>query len=185
MVNITLEEGRCGLMVLDMQDRLLEHLEERQTLVKNVCATLSGCRAFHLPVIVTEQYPEGLGHTSDSVKQHLARDQRFYPKKSFSAMATPEIVAAMEELSYVHQWILVGIETHVSILQTAKALVKMGKQVVVLNDATTTKSIYDLSTAIDELKGIGVRISTHETVLFELLRTVCAPQSADIGFVVG
>lgn len=68
------------------------------------------------------------------------------------------------------QWVLIGIEAHVCVLQTAKDLIAEGKQVVVLNDAIGSRSIYDFSTAIAEMRDCGVRITSTETILFELLR---------------
>ena len=90
-------------------------------------------------------------------------------KTSFSCIDDDHVKTALL-VQPITQWVLIGIEAHVCILQTAKDLLGLGKQVVVLNDAISSRSIYDFSTAIAELRDCGVRISSTETILFELLR---------------
>ena len=91
-----------------------------------------------------------------------------------------DLVKAELLLAPVSQWVLAGIEAHVCVLQTAKDLLEQGKQVVVLNDAISSRSIYDFSTAIAEMRDCGARISSTETVLFELLRDSKAAEFKEI-----
>jgi nicotinamidase-related amidase len=84
----------------------------------------------------------------------------------------------------VQQWVLIGIEAHVCVLQTAKDLLRENKQVVVLNDAISSRSIYDFATAIAEMRDCGVRISSAETILFELLKDSKAEEFKQISHLV-
>lgn len=90
-------------------------------------------------------------------------------------MATPAIKEAIEKTGK-REWIVVGIEAHVCILQTARDLQVAGNRVVVLNDAISSRSIYDYSTAIAEMRDEGIRISSVETLLFELMQDSKCPE---------
>lgn len=175
----TLRKGQTGLLIIDIQEKLVPHVDRSTDLVRAVKRIIKGARAFDLPIIVTEQYPSGLGPTLTSIKDCLDDNQEYLPKLSFSAMDDEEIRKRILE-SPATQWIVVGIEAHVCVLQTVRDMIAAGRQVVVLNDVVTSRSIYDFSTAISELKESGARISCSEIVLFELLRSSAAPEFKEI-----
>lgn len=133
----------------------------------------------HLPVYLSEQYPEGLGATIKPIREQLADQYHPLVKSAFSCIDDPAI-SKLVKTSLRQQWILVGIEAHICVLETAKGLLQLGHDVVVLNDSISSRSIYDYSTAIAEMRDIGVRISCAETVLFELLKDSKAPEFKQI-----
>ena len=96
-------------------------------------------------------------------------------KTTFSGLDDSAFLTHVMSCPYT-QWIVAGIEAHICVLQTAKSLLKAQKQVVVLNDAISSRSIYDFSTAIAEMRDAGVRVTCSETVLFELLKDAKHPQ---------
>jgi isochorismate hydrolase len=140
---------------------------------------IRGLQILHLPIYVTEQYPQGLGYTVATLKGILGKEQRYLTKTAFSCFDDEKVKNELLNAP-VSQWIVLGIEAHVCVLQTAKDLLAHDKQVVVLNDAISSRSIYDFSTAIAEMRDIGVRISSTETVLFELLRHSQATEFKEI-----
>lgn len=170
-----LEKEHTALMIVDVQERLVNAVERRGDMLAAIKKLITGCKAFGMPIVVTEQYPEGLGATEGRLKDSLGEDQRYFSKTTFSALEDPTIRRYYDALER-YQWIVVGIEAHVCVLQTARDLLCTGDQVVVLNDCISSRSIYDYSTAIAELRDLGARISTTETVLFELLHDSQAPE---------
>jgi len=175
MVNFSLSREQSGLLVVDVQDKLFEKVENPCGVLNNINKTVKGFQLLNLPIIATEQYPKGLGETVASLKVILGENQQRLSKTTFSCFKDEDIKKKIVS-SNISQWVLVGIEAHVCILQTAKDLINAGKQVVVLNDAISSRSIFDYSTAIAELRDCGARISSTETVLFELIQDSKAPE---------
>jgi nicotinamidase-related amidase len=151
MQNYNLDSKKTGLLVIDVQEKLLERVERPTESVQKMLQVIRGCQILDLPIILTEQYPKGLGGTVCAIKATLGDQYAPIAKTSFSCMGDDKVMQAVMALP-VTQWILVGIEAHVCVLQTAKDLLKQGKQVIVLNDAISSRSIFDYSTAIAELR---------------------------------
>lgn len=167
--NFFLKRETTALLVIDVQEKLFPLVERDCEVMQRIQTIVRGFQIMHLPIVATEQYPQGLGSTMTSLKHCLGEDQHFFTKTCFSCaadLAIKDHISAMPAT----QWVLVGIEAHVCVLQTTKDLLALGKQVTVLNDAISSRSIYDYSTAIAEMRDCGARISSVETVLFELLR---------------
>ena len=174
-----LTRDQAGLLLIDIQEKLFPFVENSCFVMKAIQKIIQGFQILKLPIAATEQYPQGLGATLPILKGLLGAEQPFFTKTCFSCLED----GAFKEMvlhSAVQQWVLAGIEAHVCVLQTAKDLVALGKQVTVLNDATSSRSIYDYSTAIAEMRDCKVRISTGEIVLFELLRDSKAAEFKEI-----
>lgn len=179
MSAFTLSREQTALLVIDMQERMFAAVDRGQEVLQTILKTIKGFHLLHRPIYVSEQYPQGLGPTIDSVQQALGGSYQPLVKTTFSCMDEEEVAQFLLSLP-IQQWVLVGIEAHVCVLQTAKGLINAGRQVVVLNDAMTSRSIYDFSTAIAEMRDGGIRISCVETVLFELLKDSKAPEFKQI-----
>lgn len=164
-----------ALIVVDVQEKLLPHIEQAEMALYKMQQAIKGFQILGMPVIVTEQYPQGLGHTVPAIKRCLAPTQQYLTKSTFSCMGDLEIKRYILSLP-VEQWVVIGLEAHICVLQTAKGLLAAGKHVTVLNDAIASRSIYDFSTAIAELRDIGARITSTETVLFEILHDSKSPE---------
>lgn len=183
MRSITLSKNNTGLLVVDVQEKLFSLVDRAPEVLARMQQVIKGFQVLKLPIVVTEQYPQGLGHTVEGLRECLGGSSRFLTKTSFSCLGDPEIKQQLLAMP-ITQWVLIGIEAHVCILQTAKDLIAAGKEVVVLNDAISSRSIYDFSTAIAELRDSGVRISSVETVLFELVRDSKAPEFKGISMLI-
>lgn len=173
--NFRLARETTGLLVIDVQSKLFPLEDRCQEVLLALQKAIKGFQIMGLPIVATEQYPQGLGSTLPGLKALLGEQQLYLTKRSFSCLAESTMKEALLQLP-ITQWVLVGIEAHVCVLQTAKDLIEANKEVVVLNDAITSRSVYDFSTAIAEMRDIGVRISSTETVLFELLHTSSAAE---------
>ncbi len=175
MTTFTLESSRTILLIVDMQEKLFPSIERGDDILQSICKMIKGFQILNLPIQISEQYPPGLGTTIDPLKKALDEAYRPWIKTSFSCMDIPDFVNSVNALPY-SQWIVVGIEAHVCVLQTVKGLLKARKEVAVLNDAISSRSIYDFSTAIAEMRDAGARITSSETVLFELVKDAKHPQ---------
>jgi len=163
-----LYRNSTGLLIVDVQERLYPYLERPCEILHSMQQTIKGFQILGLPIIVSEQYPQGLGSTIPAIKQLLPEDQIYLTKTTFSCLGDEQIKKYLLNLK-ITQWVIIGIEAHVCVLQTAKALSNEGKDVVVLNDAISSRSIYDLSTSIGEMRDAKIRVSSVETILFELV----------------
>jgi len=161
-------------MVVDVQEKLFPLVDHPNEVLEALLKLLKGSQTLEIPIVVTEQYPTGLGGTIPQIKEHLPKEQKYWAKTTFSGMRDQAIDEYVSGLP-VEQWILVGIEAHVCIMQTAKDLAMKGKQVVVINDAISSRSIYDFSTAIAEIKE-WARITSAEAALFELIGDASSPE---------
>ncbi len=178
-----LEREHVGLLVVDVQQKLTHAVERRCDMLHSLCKLIQGWRALQLPFVVTEQYPQGLGPTEPAVIEMLGSHYSPFSKTAFSASADDAVREHIEGLQK-RQWVVVGIEAHVCVLQTVRDLVDEGHQVVVLNDCISSRSLYDYSSAIAEMRDLGARISTCETVLFELLGDAKAPEFKEISEII-
>lgn len=179
MKNSKLLRDKVGLLVVDVQEKLFPYVENSCPVMQTIQKAVRGFQILHLPIYVTEQYPKGLGHTVATLKGVLGPDQTYLAKTTFSCLDDHAVKEALLQAP-IAQWVVAGIEAHVCILQTVKDLLENNKQVVVLNDAISSRSIYDFSTAIAELRDCGARISSTETILFELLRDSKAAEFKEI-----
>lgn len=163
-----LSPKNCALLVIDVQEKLFPHLDHECEFLKALLKMVKGAQILNVPILVTEQYPKGLGPTLDPLKNLLGPHQNYIEKTTFSCAGDKSFCFDLEKISR-KQIILTGVEAHICVLQTAWDLVKKGYEVTVVNEAITSRSIYDFSTAIAEMRDLGIRITSVETVLFELL----------------
>lgn len=163
------------LFVVDMQQRLLPHIGESETVTANCGRLIEAATLFEVPLTVTEQYPKGLGHTVEPIARLLDSDgSTSFPvaeKLRFSGAEATGWAAAGERSDPRHQVVLAGIETHICILQTALDLLSMGYRVHVVVDAVGSRHRHDHDTAISRLRDSGVTVTTTESVLFEWCET--------------
>jgi nicotinamidase-related amidase len=178
-MNFKLLRNQTALLVIDVQEKLFPYVERSCEVMQTIQKVVKGFQILHLPIFVSEQYPQGLGQTVAPLKNCLGDAPRYLVKTAFSCLDDPQVKETLLSSPF-NQWVLIGIEAHVCVLQTAKDLLAADKQVTVLNDAISSRSIYDFSTAIAELRDCGARVSSAETVLFELLRHSKASEFKEI-----
>jgi nicotinamidase-related amidase len=152
-----------GLLVVDMQEKLLAPIADRDVVIANVVALIQAARALGVPVWATEQYPRGLGPTTAEVAALISERPA---KTTFHCCAVPQL---LEQLygRHVRHVTVVGIEAHVCVAQTALELLDMGFRVQVPADAVTARRRIDWKFALRRLEQAGAVVSTTESVLFE------------------
>lgn len=174
-----LDKKKAGLLIVDVQEKLFPHVDHPCELLPQMLKAIEGCKILGLPILVAEQNPKGLGPTIEPIRQLLEDNQTYFPKTAFSCLNCEALKSQLKTFP-VSQWVVLGLEAHVCVLQTVRDLIGDGLQAIVLNDAISSRSIYDFSTAIAEMRDFGARITSTETMLFELLKDAKEPEFKQI-----
>jgi nicotinamidase-related amidase len=163
------------LVVVDVQQAYASVLHDYERVAAAVARLVQGAVLLGLPILVTEQYPRGLGHTVPEVARHLPSALEPIEKLSLSCCGAPGFVATLSALRR-RQVILAGIEAHACMSQTAHDLIAAGYQVHVPRDATSSRRPEDCAVAWEKMLAAGVVPATVESVVLELLRTAESPE---------
>ncbi|NKB54145.1 MAG: isochorismatase family protein [Rhizobiaceae bacterium] len=157
----------CILVVIDMQQRLVPAMLAPARTLKNATMLIETAREMDVPVLLTEQYPKGLGPTMPEISQ-AAGDSPVFEKMHFSCMEDPEFSAHLKSLGR-NQIVLAGMEAHICVVQTAASLLEAGYEVFVASDATASRTQDSEQACLHRLSAAGVGIVTSEMVVFEWL----------------
>ena len=162
--NQLLSKTASRLVVVDVQQKLLDHIPVAGSLVENCRRLVRGAQLLDVPVVATEQYPAGLGPTTQVLAELL---DEIPEKLRFSCAECLDWSPAGEGQDQRDQVVICGIEAHVCVLQTALDLVAQGFRVFVVADAVASRHKLDWKTALGRLADSGVVVLTTESVLFE------------------
>ncbi len=156
-----------AIVIIDVQERLLPHILDNERLIRNIGRIIAGATILDLPIRITEQYPCGLGPTSDQVLVLLEPDDRHVHEKTMFSMRQCDPLLTSLNRQEIANVMLVGIETHVCVLQSALDILAVGLNVFVCADAVGSRFEFDHETALRRLETSGVTLVTTEMVLFE------------------
>lgn len=161
------------VVVIDIQDKLLVKIPTAQDLIRNTGFVLDVAHTLGVPIRATEQYPKGLGPTHAEIARRLPPD--IPPKTAFSCCGAE---AFLEELEMLRRpnIVLVGMETHVCVAQTAFDLLEAGLNVFLPVDALAARGHIDHDTALRRLEQAGAILTTAEAVAFEWMGDAQHPQ---------
>lgn len=155
-----------ALLVVDVQDKLLPAIHEAETCVEACQRMVRAAQVLEVPVIVTEQYPAGLGRTCAALLSLLAGIP-IIEKTRFSACVDATI-NRLREVNRPHV-VVVGIEAHVCVQQSVLDLLRLGHVPYVCRDAVASRRPLDRDTAIERMRQAGAVVTTTESAIFELL----------------
>lgn len=161
------------LVVVDIQEKLLAKMPEATRLVRNAKFLIESAKVLGLPVRLSEQYPKGLGPTVEAIRSICPVEA--LPKTAFSCCGAPGFLAELRELKRP-QIVLVGMETHVCILQTTLDLLEAGLTVFLPVDALASRAEVDAEIGLKRLERAGAILATVESVAFEWLGDSTHPQ---------
>jgi len=162
-----LDRHRTCLLVVDVQERLLRVIHENKLLLRNIQRLVSGAGIFGLPIIVTEQYPKGLGPTVSPLCGMLEKARKL-EKITFSCMRDQPIADLIGETSR-DTMLVCGTESHVCVLQTVLDALGSGLKVHVAADAVSSRTQENKQIALERMRQAGAVITSTESALFELL----------------
>lgn len=161
------KELSAGL-VIDVQEKLFPHMDQKEELLRRTTILLEGLKELQVPMVITEQYPKGLGPTLKPLSLLLDKEP-VLEKISFSCCGEAAFSDKLKSLGRPTM-ILCGIEAHVCVLQTALDLMEEGYTVVVIEDCISSRNPADKRVAVERMRSEGAVISTCESILFELAR---------------
>ena len=165
---LLLQAAQSQLVMIDLQVKLASVMDSvaMQAVTKNCALLLQAASLMQVQLIVTEQYPQGLGETLPELKQYLTNTKPIV-KTAFSACAEPAFKQHLH--SEKTQIVLTGMEAHICVLQTALGLLQANKQVFLVEDAVISREPTNKANAIARLRDAGCIITNTESVIFEWL----------------
>ncbi|MFN3166804.1 MAG: isochorismatase family protein [Phycisphaeraceae bacterium] len=158
---------RSALLVVDVQDRLVPVMRDPKRLIRRAARLVQGAHLLGVPLLVTEQYPRGLGDTVDEIARHFVNPHCIEEKTRFSACIDP--VRTQLELIEAEAVVVAGIEAHVCILGTCLDLLEAGYRVFPAWDAISSRRAEDKYAARERLSMAGAVPTTVESALMEWL----------------
>lgn len=163
------DRDHCAVLLIDYQELLFNAMPEaiRDANLHQATVLLRGARVLDLPVIVTEQYPRGLGPTLGPLRG-ACEDMRPYPKLEFSVAEVEGVISDLKRLG-TKTILIAGMETHICVLQSVQALQKQGFTCHVMADAVLSRHRMNWERGLALCEAEGAVISTVETALFQIL----------------
>lgn len=164
-----LDKTKTALVVIDMQEAFRASIADFDVIALRIAKAVQGFGILDVPVIVTEQYPKGLGRTAPEILEVLPSDFEVIEKTAFSSCGSQAFLDSLEEVG-AKQIIVCGIETHICVNQTAHDLLQKGYEVHLLQDCVASRFDYNKFAGIRKMQMNGVVPSSVEMSLFELMR---------------
>ncbi|HEY9679241.1 MAG TPA: hydrolase [Drouetiella sp.] len=155
------------MLVVDVQESFRKHIEGFDAMVKNIVIMVEAAKILSVPVIVTEQYPKGLGHTVAEITNVLG-DHQLFEKSCFSCCRADDFVKGLESTQR-RSVLVTGIEAHVCVNQTVHDLLQINYAPHLITDAISSRTSQNKQIGIEKMLSSGAHISSVEMSLFEML----------------
>ncbi len=170
MEKFLLDKENTAMVIVDIQERLAVAMKEdvRRNVINNCLHLIELSKMFNIPVVITEQYPKGLGQTVAEIKDVLT-EYKPIEKIAFNCCYEQNFMDEIRKLNK-NTLILTGMETHICVLQTCIGLLKEGFFVHLVRDAVCSRAKENWKTGIEFMRDAGAVITCTETALFQLLK---------------
>jgi nicotinamidase-related amidase len=165
----TLDPARTVLAIIDMQEAFRGQISDFAEVAARIALVAHAARLLDVPLIVTEQYPRGLGHTANEITTVLPAGYEAVEKTAFSSCGAQDFLSRLEVAGARHI-IICGIEAHICVNQTTHDLLARGYTVHLLTDCITARTTHNKQIAFAKMQQSGALPSSTEMALFELLR---------------
>ena len=173
-----LEEKNTLILMIDFQEKLVK-ATSADSEAKSAGKAVNAGKILGLPVVISEQYPKGLGNTIPSINEFLDENDLKIEKGTFSLLREEGALEKIKSFGK-KQVVLFGIETHICVLQTAIELLENGFEVFVLKNACKSRDEFEKTSALEYMQNKGIEVLTLENMLFQLLRTSKHPKFKEI-----
>jgi len=168
----------AALLIIDVQERFVPVIHDYPSILAAIRKIIRGAQVLEIPILLTEQYPKGLGQTVSEIRQLIPNIEAI-EKLSFSCCGSSDFLDRLKELN--RQQILVcGIETHVCVYQSCADLQDLGYEVHLLQDCVSSRKPDDRLLALQKLQAMGISMTGVEMALFEMLRVAGTPVFKEI-----
>jgi len=175
-----LEAERCAMVVVDIQEKLLPPIFNKDTLVKNSKLLVRLAKILSMPILLTTQYSKGLGATVPEIAELLA-DTQPIDKLEFGCFGSDTFRSSLKSLPGNRNTVLLcGMETHICVMQTALGALNEGYIVHVASDAVGSRAEWNWKVGLDRMRAAGAVISSTEMMMYELLRCSGTPQFKEL-----
>lgn len=155
------------LIVIDIQDKLFQAMHNKEDLLANAAKTIKGAKVFNLPIVVTEQIPEKLGETIPEIAGELEGIERI-SKSSFSSWGESRFRDKLKSVNH-RKAVILGIESHICVYQTAVDLINNGYEVHIVADAVSSRTKESSDIGLAAMRSAGANVTNTEMFLFEIL----------------
>ena len=182
MINTT-DRSDTVLVIVDAQERMMSAIRKSERVIDQISRLVRGCKELNVPILVTEQYPKGLGPTVAPIREALGEGYNPLEKISFSAAKDLDFMRAFEA-SGKHQVLICGVETHVCVYQTARDLHNLGWTVEVVADAVASRTQRNRNIALTRMEHHGIDFSTVEMALFDMMESADIPEFKAVSAIV-
>jgi nicotinamidase-related amidase len=177
-----LSRDKSQLLIVDVQDKLLGAISVKDRIIDRCVRLVLAARRLGVPITLSEQYPQGLGPTNDSIRDAVANDGYVLDKVEFSCFRNESLRDRLHELRRQgrSQVVIAGIEAHVCVTQTAMDLEGQGFEAFVVADAVGSRSKTSCKLALTRLVKASVDVVDSEMVLFEWLELSGTPEFKEL-----
>jgi nicotinamidase-related amidase len=170
-----LEAEQCALIVIDIQEKLLPPIFQKDQLIKNSQLLIRLAGILNIPRLATVQYPKGLGNTVPEIASLLPETEPI-DKQIFSCFGSDAFCSRLKRLpGHRNTVLLCGMESHICVMQTALAALREGYLVHVASDAVSSRTEWNWKIGLERMRAAGAVISSTEMMMYELLRSSASP----------
>jgi len=171
----SLEVEQCALLVIDVQEKLLPPIFQKEQLVCNAKLLIRAAEVLKIPAVVTTQYSKGLGPTVPEIASLLPETDAI-DKDRFSCFGSDTFCSLLKRLPGNRNTLLLcGMESHICVMQTALAALREGYIVHVASDAVSSRTEWNWKIGLERTRAAGAVISSTEMMIYELMRSSSSP----------
>jgi nicotinamidase-related amidase len=170
-----LESDQCALIVVDIQEKLLPPIFQKDQLVSNSKLLIRAAGVLKIPAVMTTQYAKGLGKTVPEIASLLPETEAI-DKDRFSCFGSDVFCTLLKRLPGKRNTLLLcGMESHICVMQTALAALREGYIVHVASDAVSSRTEWNWKIGLERMRAAGAVISSTEMMIYELMRSSSSP----------
>ncbi len=173
-----IDREKLALVIIDIQDKLFPNIQDKEELKKNVIKLIEFSKIIGIPIVLSEQYPRGLGETLEDIKQALGEYQP-HEKTTFSCCGEDGIEDRLLELGAT-TIAITGIECHVCVFQTTRDLLARGYEVHIISDGVSSRIPENKKVGLDRMRTLGATISSTEMFMFEIMEKAGTQEFKDV-----
>ncbi len=169
------DRKKVGLLIIDIQDRVNQAMQDPENVLNNSIKLIETFKLLNRPIWLTEQYPAGLGPTNARLISTLPEQVLRREKIRFSCTGDASLIEEIRQKD-IKQLVVIGVESHVCVFQSAMDLLTQGFQVFIPADAVSSRRQLDWETGLQRARMAGIIVTTTEMVIFEMLAAAGSPE---------
>ncbi len=174
-----LDPKHCGLLIVDIQDRMMRVIPEKDHVVCNSVLLLKTAKALGMPVVATTQYVARIGPLLDDITAEMA-DVEPIDKLEFGCFYNVQAKAHLQSFPEVKAWICCGVETHICMYQTVLGGLDCGYEMWIPADAVYSRTQLNYETGLERIRQIGGVVGNTEMIIYELLHLAKTPEFKEL-----